>query len=262
MSNFNPSRSTCCALVSGGVNLKLLTCVAALGLTALTVQSPAHATATASFSVSEYTCSEFAGDGTLISTSTQQGPSNSIVGPPGKADDLFIGQNFHAAGCSASLSSGEYLTMSANVNLAVSDQGLSGAKGGDYFINPYLTGGATRHVPAGFEYAYAVAAVGTLIDYRYENPSYGGGGDVASIGTIQDGLPDNNSFSGIVAGRAYRVTDSPQLELCPLCPVTAYLWLQVDVFAASGVPEPETYAMLLAGLGLMGFAARRNAVRV
>jgi hypothetical protein len=28
--------------------------------------------------------------------------------------------------------------------------------------------------------------------------------------------------------------------------------------AAPAVPEPETYAMLLAGLGLMGFVARRR----
>ena len=30
------------------------------------------------------------------------------------------------------------------------------------------------------------------------------------------------------------------------------------IFGVSAVPEPETYAMLLAGLGLMGFAARRK----
>ena len=29
-------------------------------------------------------------------------------------------------------------------------------------------------------------------------------------------------------------------------------------FAATPVPEPETYAMILAGLGLMGFMARRR----
>jgi hypothetical protein len=28
--------------------------------------------------------------------------------------------------------------------------------------------------------------------------------------------------------------------------------------AVTAVPEPETYAMLLAGLGLVGFAARRR----
>jgi hypothetical protein len=31
-----------------------------------------------------------------------------------------------------------------------------------------------------------------------------------------------------------------------------------DIVVASAVPEPETYAMLLAGLGLAGFAARRR----
>jgi hypothetical protein len=112
--------------------MKTFAFIVVLGLVAVTVHSPANATASASFSVSDYTCSEFAANGTLISTSTQQGPSNSIVGPPGKADDLYLGENFHAAGCSASLSLGEYLTMSAHVNLAVSDQGLSGALGGAF----------------------------------------------------------------------------------------------------------------------------------
>ena len=34
--------------------------------------------------------------------------------------------------------------------------------------------------------------------------------------------------------------------------------LQYGAAAAAAVPEPETYAMLLAGLGLLGFAARRR----
>jgi hypothetical protein len=35
--------------------------------------------------------------------------------------------------------------------------------------------------------------------------------------------------------------------------------LSVD-FAAAPVPEPETYAMLLAGLGLMGAMVRRRSI--
>jgi hypothetical protein len=39
---------------------------------------------------------------------------------------------------------------------------------------------------------------------------------------------------------------------------------QSDVFnqvvAVTAVPEPESYAMILAGLGLIGFAARRRQV--
>ncbi len=33
---------------------------------------------------------------------------------------------------------------------------------------------------------------------------------------------------------------------------------EIDNFTASAVPEPEAYAMMLAGLGLIGFAARRK----
>jgi hypothetical protein len=33
---------------------------------------------------------------------------------------------------------------------------------------------------------------------------------------------------------------------------------EVARFSITAVPEPETYAMMLAGLGLMGFVARRT----
>jgi len=33
---------------------------------------------------------------------------------------------------------------------------------------------------------------------------------------------------------------------------------QTQISGLTPVPEPETYAMLLAGLGLVGFAARRK----
>jgi hypothetical protein len=84
---------------------------------------------------------------------------------------------------------------------------------------------------------------------------------VASIGTTQDGLADNRSFSGLIESTAYPDPNSPQLQLFPLGSVGAQIWLSVDVWAASGVPEPETYAMMLAGLGLLGFVARRRKLK-
>jgi len=39
---------------------------------------------------------------------------------------------------------------------------------------------------------------------------------------------------------------------------SSYTAYSGDVLSVSAVPEPETYAMLLAGLGLIGFTARRR----
>jgi hypothetical protein len=50
-------------------------------------------------------------------------------------------------------------------------------------------------------------------------------------------------------------------DIYPTTAAADGLLLKVDgsnTFTATPVPEPETYAMLLAGLGLLGFAARRS----
>jgi len=60
-----------------------------------------------------------------------------------------------------------------------------------------------------------------------------GGGDI--LGT--------HSFSGLVSSIEW--AGSPGFA-------------QISTLTISAVPEPETYAMLLAGLGLLGFAARRR----
>jgi hypothetical protein len=49
-------------------------------------------------------------------------------------------------------------------------------------------------------------------------------------------------------------------------PAGGFTWPSVDNLllaqAAGPIPEPETYAIMLAGLGLMGFIARRRKHRV
>ena len=39
------------------------------------------------------------------------------------------------------------------------------------------------------------------------------------------------------------------------------MYHQFDNINVAAVPEPESYAMFLAGLGLLGFAARRRAAK-
>ena len=46
----------------------------------------------------------------------------------------------------------------------------------------------------------------------------------------------------------------------PTGPMNFVLFDGLSVQQVAAIPEPETYAMLLAGLGLMGFAARRKRV--
>jgi hypothetical protein len=42
-------------------------------------------------------------------------------------------------------------------------------------------------------------------------------------------------------------------------PSSGFLWPTADnLILAAAVPEPKTYAMMLAGLGLMGFMVRRR----
>ena len=43
-----------------------------------------------------------------------------------------------------------------------------------------------------------------------------------------------------------------------LAPGSSYIATSGDVLSVSAVPEPETYAMMLAGLGLIGFIAYRR----
>jgi len=47
-------------------------------------------------------------------------------------------------------------------------------------------------------------------------------------------------------------------EVLPVIGVDPTGQIQVGAFTITAVPEPQSYAMLLAGLGLMGFVARRR----
>lgn len=114
-------------------------------------------------------------------------------------------------------------TMGLSINVSPASISLATASNGatiDYFVI-----GGFRGVYEAFDAAHTSLGVFTV--------DATGGSDV--LGT--------HSFSGLVSSIEW--TGSPG-------------YAQISTLTISPVPEPETYAMLLAGLGLLGFAARRR----
>ncbi|MBS0300380.1 MAG: PEP-CTERM sorting domain-containing protein [Proteobacteria bacterium] len=86
---------------------------------------------------------------------------------------------------------------------------------------------------------------GGSFDFRY---GFGSGGS-------SDRLTSNESVTWHVSGLG---SDPLPLDGQLALHVQATSSTQDSVWYISPVPEPETYTMLLAGLGLLGFAARRR----
>ena len=86
-------------------------------------------------------------------------------------------------------------------------------------------------------------------------------GDITVTATDTSGTVTRTIISATETGFLGFVSDSGLLSatLVSVQPTTGFLWPNVDnLVLASVVPEPGTYAMMLAGLGVLGFMARRR----
>lgn len=92
-------------------------------------------------------------------------------------------------------------------------------------------------------------SMSTFIAYLGSTPV-----DVFSVTTGVPGVtlpavPMYVGFTGVTFDR---------IGFLPQGPVGPYMAIDNLQFVTAAIPEPETYAMMLAGLGLMGFVARRR----
>jgi hypothetical protein len=123
-------------------------------------------------------------------------------------------------------------------------------------IGPRLNDGSYLLL-AGTDNDYSVSqnGSGTQFDIYY-NPTTGARMS-CDLGTLSNCFEIGSTGSTT----ATAVTDTSGYALIPGV-LHAYKVSAADLGTyAVPVPEPETYAMLLAGLGLVGFAARRKSVK-
>jgi hypothetical protein len=96
---------------------------------------------------------------------------------------------------------------------------------------------------------------GHIIGGQYALLSYGTDG---VKGTADDGTLGLWSFDGTTGSTSHTVSAGPGSYYYAVFGLTAGPAVYSITSAVSPVPEPETYAMLLAGLGAMGFVAARR----
>ena len=153
------------------------------------------------------------------------------------------------------------VTRSAGPFTYTADAGPAGTFfGGGSTANPFLGTNTATDTISFSGFSAGVAALGGNFFGSNVNGLFAAGGVTLTAtdasGTVTQTIASatESSFLGFVSN-----TGLISATLVSVQPSTGVLWPSADnLVLATAVPEPGTYAMMLAGLGMLGFMARRR----
>ena len=187
-----------------------------------------------------------------ITVFTSQAAFNAATASPGT--DTFAG--FSIVGSTPSP-----ITRTAGIYTYSADAGPAGSFfGGGTTANPFLSTNTATDTVSFFGFSPGVVGFGG--NFFGSNVSgLFATGDMTVTATDSSGTVTQTIVGATQASFLGFVSNSAILSatLVSVQPTTGFLWPSVDnLVLASVVPEPGTYAMMLAGLGVLGFMARRR----
>ena len=183
------------------------------------------------------------------------------------ARGIWAGQGFDVTG-SYSFNAGLQPTLNtSSVNTFLSNNALNASFASDWSMT-FSVGSTTRTLTESdglFNFGlfdkttsgsdvYSFTGAGNKASIRLTDSVSGGNDAVASLdGTVPTGAPDLSKFNSLNQG-IYNF-EAGSVNFLKFDVLTADL-------AVSPAPEPEVYAMLAVGMGVMGWAARRRKQRL
>lgn len=134
--------------------------------------------------------------------------------------------------------------------------------GGGSTADPFLSTNTATDTMSFFGFSAGVVAAGGQFFGSNISGLFAAGSVTVTATDAGGSVSQTIRPAGIASGSFLGfVSDGPLLGLTvsAVQPGTGFLWPSVDnLVLASAVPEPEAYAMMLAGLGLVGWMARRR----